>query len=1235
MSTNRINSNTGAAAAASNSTPSMAIPSTSSSTQASVSAPYTSHGHQHHHHHQQQQQQQQYHHQSQHRATSSSISPSINPQYSLEPSPRSSRPAPPGPPSQERPSKRSRVRQACNRCKARKIKCGDLRPCENCTSLGLVCKDWRPGEDAQHISPSNASTSAASASAATGLHGYHSGSDHEPSVSSHRYPPDLHSRAGLQYRATPTTPGPPAAAAAATTGHPSSSSSSSSAAFATPVSDPRSSVHFRTQGGAAGGPSQFRSSESSEPPASTMWPNTPYERSTHSVAWPPRPDLRRHRYLAYPFDSLYRNEFGHLKALSLSSGLGTLSYLHEYHKLANEQFLDALWQVLEGDAHDTGNTQMFALESEIFSPHALASLGQMTDVAGGIAHPPLGATGQQGLVDYDWSLGGLGLGGGGGTGSGLGSINVPHTYNSSLAMAPQPNMEGITTRAPSSASVRLTVSPAAKPESRASTTSPHPQETAAATLTSTSASTFARPQGVSAGGNRTSRDAKPAQDTPSRSEAAEDAKPTLTSPSQPALADPETAPTDMWAYMDSKIPPQHRRFLVHTFLSTTYVLWPTFLLSEFLETLKDAEQRKNPTFVCLVIACCAIAAREEAGSIKGGAAAEWGSSFGFFELYLDVRRYAPRSTDWASLNHIQALFYLSHYCFGASGPYGVHRAHYLMNGCVSKCFDVGLHRSAETYTDAFTASEIEARRRTLWAVYCGDKVSAAYGRPVLLRLSDIDVAEIDTDSPAYDERLPASNSFDQAYSMRPYHRAAIRLFCVLERVIDKINLPACSSSAALERLMRKKPKRPRQSANHDDSCMADHEPIGFSEELELVDMFQTADTPTPTTTHQDDPMFHAHIERLRTTAAFIKIFIYRHLFCMANTNLSREPPRLDYRDEMVKWCRELLLSQRKMIRRGEYTDFGSVMSYQLSQTGRGLIPAIYISSRLIDPSQDPNGATIIKESKELLVLAYDLLRTLSSRFSASHRQLQIMQQAFKRLDLSLKRRHHHHPHHHHHHGHAGSGAAGSGTAHHHHSSHVGGGGDGAVGATTAEGGGAGTEDGRSGGGGNGHVAGGIGIGVGGGGGVGVGMLGGSSSSTATSGLDLIAGVAGADGLGFEGEATSNEELDEIEEGDEIEEEDDEGGRDKKPGWISDLPINAPVEKGAPHTVNAYIGWPNNPTTTTSSSSTSGGGAGAATVESTTSGTATATAATGGTGAAGAGAGATTGTGTGTNSMGAP
>ncbi|CCF51700.1 hypothetical protein NDA11_001870 [Ustilago hordei] len=905
----------------------------------------------------------------------------------------------------DRGQKRTRVRQACNRCKARKIKCGDLRPCKNCTSLGLVCRDWRPGEE-PYEQNSLAHPAGRSSSALT-----ENPSAPWPSTDYH-FPP--HSNSDPQFH--------------------------------------RASRHAEMD-------ARAERSGSAIP-----WPNTPYERSHHTVAWPPKLDPKRHRYLAYPYDSIYRNEFGHLKALSLSSGLGTLSYLHEYHKLANEQFLDALWQVLEGENQEGANMQMFALENESLSPHSHGShMGSGLGAPTGAFPDSLAA---------HWSLGGAP------------SLNVPFTFDAAAGPTPE-----------RFASMQI---PAKPTFSIASTSS---AETSPANIT---------PQ------SQEPRRTRSKSHTLS-SAASRNGEPTSTSEqSQPAKTYLEAGPPpeDLWTFISTKIPQQHRRSLLHTFLSTTYVLWPTFILSEFLVTLKDERERQNATFVCLVIACCAVAARQEAGSVKGGQAAEWGRNFGFFELYLDIRRLAPRNTDWASLNHIQALFYLSHYCFGASGPFGVTRAHYLINGCVSKCFDVGLHRSAETYTEAFTASEIEARRRTLWAVYCGDKISAAYGRPVMLRLSDIDVPELDVDSEEYTERLPAATSFDRACTLRPWHRAAVRLFCVLERVIDKINLPACSSSAALERVMRKKPKRPRQSQNHDDSCMADHEAIGFDEELELVDDFRFADTPKPTSAHEDDAMYQAHVERLRTTAAFIKIFIYRHLFCMANTNLSRQPPRIDYRDEMVKWCRELLLSQRKMIQRGDYTDFGSVMSYQLSQTGRGLIPAIYITSRLIDPSQDSKSSAILKEAQELLVLAYDLLRQLSNRFTASNRQLQIMQSAFRRLDLSLRKRHHVR---------RSSGA-------HQASSH-----------TRAHGNGERND------------------------------IQGVTAPTCThkeitSGLDLIAGVAGAELLGTEGlgESTaSNEEEDDFDDLD----------RDKKPGWISDLPINQPAEKTAPHPVSAFVGWP--------------------------------------------------------------
>ena len=58
--------------------------------------------------------------------------------------------------------------------------------------------------------------------------------------------------------------------------------------------------------------------------------------------WPHRPREDRLLRLAFPFDSLYRNERGLLKSLSMSSGLGALAYLPEHHKLVNTQMDELL-----------------------------------------------------------------------------------------------------------------------------------------------------------------------------------------------------------------------------------------------------------------------------------------------------------------------------------------------------------------------------------------------------------------------------------------------------------------------------------------------------------------------------------------------------------------------------------------------------------------------------------------------------------------------------------------------------------------------------------------------------------------------------------------------------------------------------------------------------------------------------------------------------------------------------
>ncbi len=153
-------------------------------------------------------------------------------------------------------------------------------------------------------------------------------------------------------------------------------------------------------------------------------------------------------------------------------------------------------------------------------------------------------------------------------------------------------------------------------------------------------------------------------------------------------------------------------------------------------------------------------------------------------------------------------------------------------------------------------------------------------------------------------------------------------------------------------------------------------------------------------------MYQAHVERLRTTAAFIKIFIYR-------------PPVLHGKHQSVATTAEDRLSGRD----GQMVSRAAPLPAQDDPARR--LHRLWIGHVLPIESMRPSVDTVdlhhfethgciarsqlscnLEEAQELLVLAYDLLRQLSTRFSASHRQLQIMQSAFRRLDLSLKKRHH-------------------------------------------------------------------------------------------------------------------------------------------------------------------------------------------------------------------------------------
>jgi hypothetical protein len=55
----------------------------------------------------------------------------------------------------------------------------------------------------------------------------------------------------------------------------------------------------------------------------------------------------------------------------------------------------------------------------------------------------------------------------------------------------------------------------------------------------------------------------------------------------------------------------------------------------------------------------------------------------------------------------------------------------------------------------------------------------------------------------------------------------------------------------------------------------------------VLDQYRFEDVPAASVIMDDDNMYHCHVERLRTTAAFAKVFIYRHLFTIVRDEMIR------------------------------------------------------------------------------------------------------------------------------------------------------------------------------------------------------------------------------------------------------------------------------------------------------------------------------------------------------------
>lgn len=165
-------------------------------------------------------------------------------------------------------------------------------------------------------------------------------------------------------------------------------------------------------------------------------------------------------------------------------------------------------------------------------------------------------------------------------------------------------------------------------------------------------------------------------------------------------------------------------------------------------------------------------------------------------------------------------------------------------------------------------------------------------------MPDTDQGEITILDPSLQERISPDIP-----SLLAYHRTAIRLYIVMERIVTKINMPACTTSSALNKLSRDMgARRYDETAPHSPGCEADHRGANFSIELSrelyiishpwtesdrsVLDKYQYSDIPLPSRAIEEDSMYHLHLARIRSLSAFCRLLIASHLFSIVSFSTS-------------------------------------------------------------------------------------------------------------------------------------------------------------------------------------------------------------------------------------------------------------------------------------------------------------------------------------------------------------
>ncbi|OSC98887.1 hypothetical protein PYCCODRAFT_1396301 [Trametes coccinea BRFM310] len=451
----------------------------------------------------------------------------------------------------------------------------------------------------------------------------------------------------------------------------------------------------------------------------------------------------------------------------------------------------------------------------------------------------------------------------------------------------------------------------------------------------------------------------------------------------------ETNPEHIWKLITTFIVPELMDSLVQCYLSTSYYLMPFLHVPSFLADYGNPRKWGEPGFAAFIVAICCLSSRHiDDPRVRADPNDSNSAGTQWFDLYLRLRTLP--GADKPTLYTIQSVLIAGVYAVGLGR---LSKAFALLAESVTLSIDAGLHRSADDY-DLFDPVEDEVRKRTFWCVYLWDKqASAHFGRPPMLRLRDCDVSEPTIVDDEFITRDGVGMQPQETESRMSAFVNCVRLFVVLESVIDVPptigeGSPFLSRAASVLTGYRRSKELRDEEALLDEICRAI--PPHWAHSVETMT--------------SNDVIRVTQAERLHCVEQYVRMLIHRHRFSeMVAERMHNHVPDSEQSEAEIEAMRaahscalQIISSHLHIAAKGLMTYLDGVhVIHQLTAAGRTLV------AMLLNCHSD-SLRPLIPPALDALRSCVGLLRRFSGRYICGQRSGDLMEEFCRITQIPLE-----------------------------------------------------------------------------------------------------------------------------------------------------------------------------------------------------------------------------------------